>query len=159
MSSTSIASLYSKINDTAIAFVNNFVEAHKARDTSILSANLAPSCRRYLAPASFLKQAPQLAAGWSNAEYELHMQPEIHGYSSVEAKVKDIIVDVQSRKAVVQSLHICTMAGNERVWDFEFMFLLRFGESGTEILEVVEFVDTAVALEMLAANMAESVER
>ena len=151
MSSADTSSLYNAIKNTACAFINDFVEAHKARDTGLLSSNLAPSCHRYLAPAAFLKQAPQLAAGWSNAEYELHMQPEIHGFSNVQAEVKDVVVDVQSLRAVVRSLHVCTMDGDERVWEFEFMFVLRFDERGAKIEEIVEFVDTAVALEMMAA--------
>ena len=77
------------------------------------------------------------------------MREEIKGFSDVQVEIVNITIDTQKREAVVRSSHTCTMAADQRVWEFEFMFILKCGEYGRSIKEIVQFVDTATAHEMM----------
>ncbi|KAF2481187.1 hypothetical protein BDY17DRAFT_184365 [Neohortaea acidophila] len=147
------SNLYERITQTALEFAHGYDQANCGRDITTLSTALTPTCRRYFAPASLLTQAPALAAGRSNAEFEAQTQQELTGaMSSWEVEILDLTVDERARKAVVRLVsHATSKRG--KTYDFENVFTLFFTEDGAKVEKIVQFVDVGAAGQFMRDEM------
>jgi len=68
-----MADLYDRMHQTTTAFLDSYKQENVGNDIKALSSSLTPTCRRYYLPLSMLQQAPVLAAGTGNEEYEQQM--------------------------------------------------------------------------------------
>lgn len=66
-------------------------------------------------------------------------------------QVIDIIIDVESRKAVVDAINHCTTASREgsKLYPFEHIFTLSMTDDGLKIKKIMQFGDTGMADKLL----------
>jgi len=76
-----------------------------------------------------------------------------HVWKEWQVEIKDILVDERARKSVGHMVTHMTTKGGQR-YDFEFIFKLLLTEDGTQIEKVEEFVDTALAAQVMAEQKA-----
>ncbi|KAK4888805.1 hypothetical protein LTR27_012336 [Elasticomyces elasticus] len=129
-----MADLYERIHETTTKFLDSYNQDKVSKDIKALSATLTPDCKHYYLPISIVSYAPALAAGSTNEQYETQMQPEFSEvWDHWHSEVKDIVVDVRARKSVSDmGTYMTTKKGNK----------------------VEEFVDTALAGQVIADNQA-----
>lgn len=141
--------LYQILQDTATKFIFSYSQSeYEYRGTSTLSTTLAPTCKRYIAPSSYLGVVAA-SHGLSNAEYEAHMAPELALLETWRVEVKDIVVDETKKTAVAWSDHYCTMKGRKE-YKLEFMCMLDMDDTGDKINKIVAFIDTAECAKYMA---------
>ncbi|KAK3066447.1 hypothetical protein LTR53_017205 [Teratosphaeriaceae sp. CCFEE 6253] len=142
--------LYERIRATMLDFLASYDQGAAGKAVKALSRTLTPDCRRYLLPISIAKQAPALAAGTSNEEYEQMMLPEFtHVWDHWHIETRDILVDERARKAVANTVNYMTSKQGQ-TYDMEFVWKLQVTADGTKVEKVEEFVDTAVVAQVIA---------
>ncbi|KAI0804332.1 hypothetical protein GGR55DRAFT_658091 [Xylaria sp. FL0064] len=151
-----MADLRATIQKTINAFIENNTQAVKQKDTSLLSKALAKDCVRMYRPVSFIQRYPQFFKPQiSNADYEAQMQHELQTMQDVAQNVTRTVIDATERKATLWvETTVTTTNGKNTV---EVIFDLNFTDDGTQVSQVMEFVDTwesTKVLEQILAQMA-----
>ncbi|KAI0199937.1 hypothetical protein F4808DRAFT_430865 [Astrocystis sublimbata] len=143
-----MAELRSIIQKTIDVFVENNTLAVKQKDVTLLSSVLAEHCSRMYRPLSFIQQYPHFfKSRITNAEYEAQMKGELLTMQDVSQHVTRTVIDTTQRAANVwieKTVH--TTASSSTV---EVVCDLSFTEDGTQITQVVEFVDTSESIKVL----------
>ncbi|KAK5708447.1 hypothetical protein LTR97_000988 [Elasticomyces elasticus] len=149
-----MADLYERIHQTTTDFLDSYNQDKVSKDIKALSATLTLDCKRYYLPISIVSYAPALAAGSTNEQYEAQMQPEFSEvWDHWHSEVKDIVVDVRARKSVSDMITYMTTKKGKK-YEFEMVFKLQLTDDGTKVSKVEEFVDTALAGQVIADNQA-----
>lgn len=141
--------LYTRITHTAHAFAESYSQENCGRNITALSATLTPTCRRHFGPSSLLAQAPNLAAGQSNGEYEVQSKKELTSlFPSWKVEVVDLTVDERARKVVVRA---ATHADSRRgkTYHLENVFTLFLTQDGAKVEKVVQIVDVGAAGQLM----------
>ncbi|KAI1330890.1 hypothetical protein F5Y16DRAFT_318959 [Xylariaceae sp. FL0255] len=151
-----MADLRSVIQATINSFVENNTQAVKQRDEKLLSASLAENCIRMYRPLSFAQRYPQFfKPQLSNADYEAQMGHELQTMQDVSQNVTRTVIDTVGLKASIGiEKTVFTSSAKTTV---EVIMDLDFTQDGTQITQVMEFVDTyqsTKVLEEMLSNMA-----
>ncbi|KAH7184901.1 uncharacterized protein B0J16DRAFT_340633 [Fusarium flagelliforme] len=141
--------------ETVRQFANSQARSIQAKDPKLVSAILANNCRRFIAPASFMKSMglpDELAKqGSSNEMYEQQFSIQIPFVESTSCDVHDIALDQQKMKATVHLTHRIKPVGVEEEFLIENMILLDFDKEGGKIEKIVEFTDVAESMKYMQA--------
>ncbi|KAI0911116.1 hypothetical protein F4823DRAFT_328514 [Ustulina deusta] len=143
-----MADLRATIQKTIDAFIENNTQAVKQKDTSLLSAILAKDCIRMYRPLSFIQRYPQFFKPQiTNADYEAQMQHELQTMQDVTQNVTRTVIDTTERKATlwVETTVVTTHSQST----VEVIFDLNFTDDGTQVSQVIEFVDTFESTKVL----------
>ncbi|KAJ7641578.1 hypothetical protein FB45DRAFT_900545 [Roridomyces roridus] len=155
MASTS--NIRTTIRDTIASFLAAYVAAIEQPDNAsvLLSRDLAPSCKRFIRPASVMKS---LGIDTSNAEdnetYAARMQGEIPLLETVHVNAieESLVIDVEARKAAFRSEHWLTLKGRAETM-LEFSWFMDFDKDGGKIEKIVQVLDTAECAKYVDAMM------
>ena len=145
------SALYQSIHDTASKFVLSYrssssLTTPNVKDASVLSMR-SPTCKRYLAPASFLALTG-IPASQSNEEYVERLAPMYPLLQSWSVEIKDILVDETKRSAVAWSDHSMRLKGRDAII-LEFMWILTMDKAGEKVENVIEFIDIEESLRFM----------
>ncbi|KAI3340689.1 hypothetical protein F4824DRAFT_451875 [Ustulina deusta] len=143
-----MADLRATIQKTIDAFIENNTQAVKQKDTSLLSAILAKDCIRMYRPLSFIQRYPQFFKPQiTNADYEAQMQHELQTMQDVTQNVTRTVIDTTERKATLWVE--TTVVTTDSQSTVEVIFDLNFTDDGTQVSQVIEFVDTFESTKVL----------
>lgn len=141
--------LYTRIAQTANDFAHSYDQDKCSESFTCLSAQLTPTCRRYFGPSSLLSQAPALANGQSNAEFEAQTQQELTNlFTTWTVEVQDVTVDIEAKKAVVRAINTST-SRRGKVYAFDNTFTLWMTEDGGKVEKIVQIVDVGAAGQLM----------
>ena len=139
--------------ETVVQFANSQAKSIEGNDPKLVSATLADNCRRFIAPASFMKSMSLpdevVKQGSSNEMYEQHFSMQIPFVESTSCDVHDIALDQQKMKATVHLTHRIKPVGVEEEFFIENMILLDFEKEGEKIEKIVEFTDVAESIKYM----------
>jgi hypothetical protein len=143
-----MADLRLAIQETIDTFVENGTLAVKKKDTALLSSVLADDCVRMYRPLSFIRQYPQFFKPQiTNADYEAQMKHELMTMQDASQNVTRTVIDTTQCAATVwveKTVHTPTTSSTvEVVYDFSFT------GDGSQIKQVIEFVDTSESIKVL----------
>ena len=144
--------LRTAMETTLKTFLENYHVAVRDKNISILSDVLSPDCKRYLKPSGFVEAHSFMKAVETNAEYEARMMPEFGTMEETRVKILESVIDPVNRKASARAEHWTKIVNNEPT-TLEVCWWLDFTDDGTKVSRVVEFIDTAVATQMIADMM------
>ncbi|CAG7558215.1 unnamed protein product [Fusarium equiseti] len=139
--------------ETVRQFANSQAKSIQTKNPKLVSATLANNCRRFIAPASFMKAMglpDELAKqGSPNDMYEQHFSMQIPFVESTSCDVHDIALDQQKMKATVHLTHRIKPMGILEEFFVENMILLDFDKEGEKIVKIVEFTDVAESMKYM----------
>jgi hypothetical protein len=146
----------SKVNeDTVRRFANCQGKSIEAKNSKLLSITLADNCRRFIAPAAFIKSMDlpdELAKqGPSNEVYEQSFSMQIRFIESTPCDIHNMSLDQQKLKATVHLSHRIKLFGIEKEFFIENMILLGFDKQGERIEKILEFTDVAESMRYMQA--------
>ncbi|KAJ5894316.1 hypothetical protein N7495_006007 [Penicillium taxi] len=133
--------LYQSIQRAVEAFFASYPEAIRQQTTSVYSSTLTPNCVRLIVPAGALG-APE--SGFTNAQYEALMTPELAAMESCTVEVKDVVVDEHALKASARVVYHPKLKGTDAAerGEFSFCFTFQKDEEGQlKVCELVEFME------------------
>ncbi|KAI0876160.1 hypothetical protein GGS24DRAFT_452152 [Hypoxylon argillaceum] len=143
-----MADLRQVFQKTIDTFIKNNTLAVKKKDTTLLSSVLTDDCIRMYRPLSFVRQYPQFFKPQiTNADYEAQMESELLTMQDASQNITRTVIDTTQRAATVwveKTVH--TAASSSTV---EVVYDLSFTGDGSQISQVVEFVDTSESIKVL----------
>lgn len=140
--------LYSAITHTVMSFFADYEAAAAGAPASVISSTLAPHCRRYLRPQSFLDSInfpPDFY--YNNTGYEASVGPELGVTKTASWTVVNLSVDEHQRTAAALTEYRVRLCNSTDEYLLEFSWTWYFDQSGTKIEKIIEVVDPIVALQ------------
>jgi len=129
---------------TLVKFLNGYIDASKLRDASLLSATLHPSCTRKIAPSSFLTHLGAPAdIVFDNKAYEGQYSKEAPVVGTISADITHTVVQIQpgGLTASARTLYVQRFTDGTD-FTLDIAWFLKFSPDGTQITEILEFVDS-----------------
>ena len=123
-------------------FALSYETAGKTKDPNAISIHLAPNCRRVFGPVSFLREVnwtPE--SSYSNAEYQLEYEKHMPIWWVNSTDIYNVTIDVEGRKSAARTSYYGEFVDGEKM-QLDFAWFLDFNDDGTEIIKVLEYVDT-----------------
>jgi hypothetical protein len=144
------------LRDQLVQTANSYITGFNTNTAEGIIASRTADCKQIILPASCpppWKNPPR-----SNAEYQAFILPgfkHLRNLNIFIADGEDMIVDDVSRKVVLPLQ--ATGETDHGPYTNEYMMVLKMTEDGTQIKEVVEFIDSATVRD-LAASMASQIK-
>lgn len=143
----------SPLRDQIEKTVQGYLDAFNTNTPDGTIAHRAPDCTHRIVPPS-----PQFPTR-SNEEYKAFMGPSFQLMKNFHLKLADgekpIIDDVNRRAVLYLTSSAETPLGP---YDNNYVFTLSFSEDGTQITDVLEFIDTKVTGDFVTKMMAFAAE-
>lgn len=132
----------SPIRDTLIQTANSYIAGFNTNTAEGVIACRTTDCRQIIRPSSV--PPPWNSPPRTNEEYQAFVVPGFKMVRNIRislAEGEDMLVDEVSRKVL---LHL-TSTGETDFGPYanEYMMVLKMTEDGTQIKEIVEFIDSA----------------
>lgn len=145
----------SPIRDTLIQTSNNYIAGFNTNTAKGVIASRTADCKQVIFPSNV--PPPWNSPPRTNEEYQGFVVPGFKMLRNVRislVKGEDMLVDEISRKVL---LHL-TSTGETDFGPYanEYMIVLKMTDDGTQIREVVEFIDSATTRD-IAAGLAQHV--
>lgn len=146
----------SLIRDTLIQTANSYIAGFNTNTAEGVIACRTAGCKQVIHPSSV--PPPWNSPPRTNEEYQGFVVPGFKMLRNIQislAKGEDMLVDEVSRKVL---LHL-TSTGETDFGPYanEYMIVLKMTDSGTQIKEIVEFIDSATTRD-IAASLAQHVK-
>ncbi|KAF3765287.1 hypothetical protein M406DRAFT_329209 [Cryphonectria parasitica EP155] len=144
------------IRDTLVQTANSYIAGFNTNTAEGVIACRTADCKQVIHPSSV--PPPWASPPRSNEEYQEFTVPGFKMLRNVKislAKGEDMLVDEVSRKVL---LHL-TSTGETDFGPYanEYMIVLKMTDDGTQIKEVMEFIDSATTRD-IAASLAQHVK-
>lgn len=140
----------SSIRDTLIKTANSYIEGFNTNTPEGVIASRTADCRQIICPSSV--PPPWNAPARSNEEYQGFVIPGFKMLRNVKISLvdgEDMLVDDTLRKVL---LHLKSTGETDfGPYANEYMIVLKMTEDGTEIREIVEFIDSATTRDIVQA--------
>lgn len=148
-----LSSKMSPIRDTLIQTANNYITGFNTNTAEGVIACRTTDCKQAIHPSSV--PPPWNSPPRTNEEYQGFVVPGFQMVRNVQiglAKGEDMLVDEALRKVL---LHL-TSTGETDFGPYanEYMIVLKMTDDGTQIKEIVEFIDSATTRD-IAAGLAQ----
>ncbi|KAL0935454.1 uncharacterized protein CTRU02_210045 [Colletotrichum truncatum] len=142
MASENLTEVYQTIEKTLHEFIQGYENAAKHNDASHVSAKLAPDCKRRILPSSFFRNlGVPTDFVLDNKSYEAKFGEDLSVQGVTKTEVSHITIDAWSKKAAATSAHTVTYIDGE-TYLMEIAWYLTFSEDGTQVKEIIEFIDS-----------------
>lgn len=148
----------SPIRDALIETANSYIAGFSSNTAEGVIARRTADCKQIIRPSN-------LPPPWSspkprtNAEFQAFVVPGFKMVRNVKlrfAEGEDMLVDEVARKVL---LHLTSLGETDfGPYENEYMIVLKMTEDGTQIKEIVEFVDSAATRD-IAAGLAQLVNK
>ncbi|KXJ86441.1 hypothetical protein Micbo1qcDRAFT_179969 [Microdochium bolleyi] len=138
--------LYAAMSYTVMTFFADYERAAAGAPASTISSTLAPDCKRYFRPQSFL-DAAGFPPGFffNNTGYEASVGPELGVTQSANWTIINLSIDERQRTAAALTEYRVRLCGSEEYF-LEFEWTWYFDKTGQKIEKIIEFVDPINAL-------------
>ncbi|ROV93899.1 hypothetical protein VPNG_09530 [Cytospora leucostoma] len=138
------------IRDTLVQTANSYIAGFNTNTAEGVIASRTANCKQIIRPSSV--PPPWNSPPRSNKDYQDFVVPGFKMVRNIQiglAKGEDLLVDEVSRKVL---LHL-TSTGETDFGPYanEYMIVLKMTDDGTQIKEVVEFIDSATTRDIAAS--------
>jgi ketosteroid isomerase-like protein len=140
----------SSIRETLIKTANSYIEGFNTNTAEGVIACRTPDCKQVICPSSV--PPPWYSPPRSNEEYQAFVVPGFKMLRNVKISLvegEDMLVDETSHKVL---LHLKSTGETDfGPYANEYMIVLKMTEDGTQIKEIVEFIDSATTRDIAQA--------
>lgn len=133
------------IRVTTEEFLNAYITATEKNDAAVFSETLAPDCRRFIGPPSFLISLgipPGLS--FSNEAYEKLSVKDLEVWAVTSCEIANVTVDVGNLKSAATSNYTGAFSDGSQ-FKRHLGWFLDFNEDGTKIKKIYQLNDTQEA--------------
>lgn len=144
----------SSVRDRLIQTANSYIAGFNTNTEEGIIACRTADCKQSILPKSV--PPPWSHPPRSNSEYQAFILPGFKMVRNLQIRLadgEDMIVDDVSRKVVLPLQS--TGETEQGTYANEYMMVLKMTEDGTEIKEIVEFIDSATVRDVAAAMAAQ----